>query len=287
MKIKMIILLLLTTVLYEARAQQILPLYNDSIPNSILKLKNDEQPTLEVFLPVEKKLNGTAVIIFPGGAYAFLAYKEEGTDIAKAFAQRGIAAFVVKYRLPRIETMYNKNFGPLMDAQQALKIVRSKSRFWGIDSTKIGVVGYSAGGHLASTLATHFNKSYIPNKEGINLRPNFLILAYPVISMKEELAHMGSRIGLIGMKPTDKIVNLFSNELQVSKNTPPTYLTHTGDDSLVDVNNSIVFYQALQKNGVDAELHLFPKGNHGFTQRLPITEWMLPMLDFMRREGFY
>ncbi|WP_316834947.1 alpha/beta hydrolase [Pedobacter nutrimenti] len=285
MKIKILISMLFLMVGYTAEAQQVLPLYPDSIPNATVKLTKDEQPTLEAYLPIKEKANGTAVIIFPGGAYAFLAYAEEGTVIAKAFAEKGIAAFVVKYRLPKNETMRDKSFGPLMDAQQAIKTVRSEAVEWNLDPKKIGVIGYSAGGHLASTLGTHFSKSYVPNTENISLRPDFMILAYPVISMDDQLTHVGSKISLLGMEPSKEKVELFSNELQVTKETPPTYLTHCGDDGLVDVNNSIVFYQALQKNKVDAELHLFPKGNHGFTQRLPVSEWMEPMLGFLRREG--
>lgn len=272
---------------YSVSGQEILPLYSDSIPNSILKPRKDEQPSMEMYLPLKENATGTAVIIFPGGAYAFLAYQEEGVLIAKAFAEKGIAAFVVKYRLPKNETMRDKSFGPLADGQQAIKIVRSKATSWGIDRKKIGVIGYSAGGHLASTLGTHFNKSYVPNQDKISLRPDFMILTYPVITMQNQLTHMGSRISLLGMEPSKEKVELFSNELHVTKETPPTYLTHTGDDGLVDVNNSIVFYQALQKNGVDAELHLFPKGNHGFTQRLPVNVWLDPMLGFLERQGFY
>jgi acetyl esterase/lipase len=271
---------------YTAVAQQVLPLYPDSIPNSTVKLSKNEQPTLEVYLPVKEKTTGTAVIIFPGGAYAFLAYAEEGTVVAKAFAEKGITAFVVKYRLPNSDTMRDKSLSPLMDAQQAIKTVRSKATDWNLDPKKIGVVGYSAGGHLASTLGTHFSKSYVSNTENISLRPDFMILVYPVISMEDKLTHVGSKISLLGMEPSKEKVELFSNELQVTKDTPPTYLTHCGDDSIVDVNNSIVFYQALQRNKVDAELHLFPKGNHGFTQKLPVSEWMEPMLGFLKREGF-
>lgn len=270
---------------YTAVAQQVLPLYPDTIPNSTVKLNKEEQPTLEIYFPTKEKANGTAVIIFPGGAYAFLAYAEEGTVIAKAFAEKGIAAFVLKYRLPTKQNIRDKSFGPLTDAQQAIKTLRSKATEWNLDPKKIGVIGYSAGGHLASTLGTHFSKNYIQNKENISLRPDFMILVYPVISMNDQLTHIGSKINLLGMEPSKEKVDLFSNELQVTKETPPTYLTHCGDDQLVDVNNSIVFYQALQKNGVDAELHLFPKGNHGFTQRLPVSEWLDPMLGFMKREG--
>jgi acetyl esterase/lipase len=285
MKIKILISMLFLVVGYAAVAQQVLPLYLDSIPNSTVKLIKDEQPTLAIYHPVKEKANGTAVIIFPGGAYAFLAYAEEGTVIAKDFAEKGITAFVVKYRLPKKETMRDKSFGALMDAQQAIKMVRSKAVEWNLDPKKIGVVGYSAGGHLASTLGTHFSKSYIPNKENISLRPDFMILVYPVISMEDKLTHFGSKISLLGMEPSKEKVELFSNELQVTKDTPPTYLTHCGDDNTVDVKNSIVFYQALQKNKVNAELHLFPKGDHGFTQRLPVNEWMEPMLGFLKREG--
>ena len=275
------------TIGYSVSGQEILPLSSDSIPNSILKSGKDEQSSMEMYLPLKENATGTAVIIFPGGGYAFLAYEEEGVLIAKAFAKRGIAAFVVRYRLPKNETMKDKSFGPLIDAQQAIKTVRSKAASWDINTHRIGVIGYSAGGHLASTLGTHFSKSYVPNQKNISLRPDFMILVYPVISMEDSLTHIGSRICLLGMDPSKERVNMFSNELHVTKETPPTYLTHTGDDSLVDVNNSIVFYQALQKNGVNAELHLFPKGNHGFTQRMPVNEWLEPMLAFLKREGFY
>lgn len=281
------IIVLVFMVCHTCMAQKVLPLYADSIPNSKIKLSQDELPTIEVYLPSKEKAVGISVIIFPGGAYSFLAYKEEGTSIAKKFIEKGIAAFVVKYRLPKMEVMNDKSLTPLMDAQEAIKTVRSKASEWNIDPKKIGLIGYSAGGHLASTLGTHYGKNYISNKQNIDLRPDFMILVYPVISMQDNLSHTGSKISLLGMSPGSNIVDFFSNELQVTKNTPPTYLTHAGDDEIVNVNNSIAFYEALQKNGVDAELHLFPKGNHGFTQRLHVDEWMNPMLDFLKREGFY
>ncbi|WP_285056668.1 alpha/beta hydrolase [Pedobacter ginsengisoli] len=285
--IKKLIILIIVIIANDTRAQEVLPIYADSVPGSLVKLRKEEQPTLEIYLPAKEKSIGTAVIVFPGGAYSFLAYLEEGVLIAKAFAEKGITAFVLKYRLPKRQAMQDKSLGPLMDAQQAIKLIRSKAGEWGIDPKRIGVIGYSAGGHLASTLGTHFNKSYIPNPENISLRPDFMILVYPVISMGDSLTHMGSRISLLGMEPSKEKETLFSNELQVTKDTPPTYLTHAGDDALVDVNNSIVFYQALQKKGVDAELHLFPKGNHGFTQRLAVNEWLDPMLLWLGKEGFY
>ncbi|WP_316834744.1 alpha/beta hydrolase [Pedobacter nutrimenti] len=286
MKLKKLTLMLFLMVGYTAVAQQVLPLYPDSIPGSTVKLSKEDEPTLTLYLPIKEKATGTAILVIPGGAYGFLAFEEEGIAIGKAFAEKGIAAFVLKYRLPKKETMRDKSYGPLMDAQQAMKVIRSNAINWNVNPAKVGVIGYSAGGHLASTLGTHFSKSYIPNKENLSLRPDFMILVYPVISMNDQLTHMGSKINLLGMEPSKEKVDLFSNELQVNKETPPTYLTHCGDDQVVDVNNSIVFYQALQKNGVDAELHLFPKGNHGFTQRLPVSEWMDPMLGFLKREGF-
>jgi acetyl esterase/lipase len=286
MKTKILTLMLFLMVGYTAVAQQVLPLYPDTIPGSTVKLSKEEAPTLTLYLPIKEKATGTAVLVIPGGAYGFLAFEEEGIAIAKAFAEKGIAAFVLRYRLPKKETMRDKSYGTLMDVQQAMKVIRSNAMNWNLNPAKVGVIGYSAGGHLASTLGTHFSKSYIPNKGNISLRPDFMILVYPVISMNDQLTHMGSKINLLGMEPGKEKVDLFSNELQVTKETPPTYLTHCGDDSIVDVNNSIVFYQALQKNGVDAELHLFPKGNHGFTQRLPVSEWLDPMLGFLKREGF-
>ena len=271
----------------SAFAQQVLPLYTDSIPNSTTFLPEADKPTITAYLPPKEKANGTSIIIFPGGAYQFLATSTEGTPIAEAFVQKGIAAFVVKYRLPNDATMRNKSMGPLMDAQQAIKLVRDKAAEWNIDNNKIGIIGYSAGGHLASTLATHFNPVYIPNTANTSLRPDFMILVYPVISMKNTLTHQGSRSNLLGAGPNDEIVKFFSSEENVSTKTPPTYITHAGDDNIVDVENSIVMYRWLQMEGVDAELHIYPKGNHGFTQRIPVNEWLEPMLAFLKRQGFY
>lgn len=281
--LKTIILLLISC---NAFAQQVLPLYPDSIPNCKISLKEDEKPTLTIYLPPADKATGTTVIIFPGGGYGTIVTHTEGTPIAQAFVKEGITAVVVKYRLPDAYKMKDKSLGPLMDAQQAMKIVRSKAATWNINPQKIGIIGFSAGGHLASSLGTHFKTSFVSNMEGINLRPDFMVLVYPVISMKTGLTHSGSRSNLLGMEPTPEKVRLFSNEEQVNKDTPPTYLTHSGDDKVVSVDNSIVFYKALQKNGVNAELHLFPKGDHGFVLHLPPNEWMQPIFRFIKSEGF-
>jgi acetyl esterase/lipase len=276
------------------------PLYADSIPNSTgyfprelidgdtlnpVTYQKVSRPTMTAYFPDKAKQNGTAVIVFPGGAYTFLAYQEEGTKIAQNLVKEGICAFVVKYRLPDELTMEERSIGPLQDAQQAILTVRKNAREWGIDTAKVGVMGFSAGGHLASTVGTHFNRSYIANPTGINLRPDFMILVYPVISMADSLTHAGSRTKLFGVYPTPEQLKLFSNELQVSDQTPPCYITQTEDDRIVSVMNSIVFYQALLHHHVPAEMHLFPKGDHGFVLRLPAAQWMAPLYSWMRSIG--
>ncbi len=281
-------------------AQKIINLYPGAIPNSknhelkeiteenegrILVFKQVSKPTLTVYLPNEKKSTGTAVIICPGGGYGAECYLTEGSLISDAFVNKGIAAFVLKYRLPNDSIMFDKTIGPLQDAQQAIKIVRQHAIEWKLDPKRIGIMGFSAGGHLASTVGTHFDKSYIPNEEKISLRPDFMILVYPVISMTEELTHKGSRMNLLGTKPDNKQILLFSNELHVTANTPPTWLTHAGDDTVVPVDNSILFYQELIRNKVPAEMHLYPNGNHGFVLKLPIEEWMQPLFLWMKNSG--
>lgn len=274
-------------VVMSVNAQEVLPLYSTAVPNTKVELKVDQMPSLEVYLPAKEKSTRTSVLVIPGGGYGFLAYKEEGTEIAKSFAERGIAAFVLKYRLPSDDNMRDKSIGPLQDAQQALKLIRKGGNEWNLDPKAVGVIGFSAGGHLASTLGTKFNKSSIDNPDNTSFRPDFMILVYPVISMDSKLTHMESRQNLIGSKPTESLIWSFSNEKQVSFDTPPTYLTHAGDDQIVDVNNSIEMYKALISNKVSAELHLYPRGDHGFTQRLPVNEWLDPMLLWLKKEGFY
>ena len=284
----------------QLAAQQIIPLYSGKIPNStnypmkegriekdgqFLGYRNISQPTLNVYLPEKSKATGAAVVICPGGGYGMESYRLEGTNIAEAYQKHGIAAFILKYRLPSDSIMPDKSVGPLQDAQQAIKTVRERAAEWGINPEKIGIMGFSAGGHLASTAGTHFSKSYIPNAEKTSLRPDFLVLIYPVISMKDGLTHGGSRSNLLGKTPTEEQITLFSNELQVNAQTPPTWLTHTGDDTVVPVENSIRFYQELIRNKVPAEMHLYPKGNHGFILYLNPHEWMLPLFDWLKKSG--
>lgn len=271
-------------------AQKIIPLYEGEIPNSkaapdeekfedtngITRISKISRPTLSVYLPPQEKSTGAAVIICPGGGYWINAISHEGTDVARKFNEMGVAAFVLKYRIPNDATMINREIGPLQDAQQAIRMVRQRASEWKVKPNRIGIMGFSAGGHLASTAGTHFNNAVIENPGGVSLRPDFLILIYPVISFQDSIGHIGSRDQLIGKKPTAEKINFYSNELQVTKNTPPTFLVHASDDKGVKSENSIVFYQNLIKNKVPAEMHLYQGGGHGFGLNNKTTKdlWM-------------
>ncbi|MDB5239424.1 MAG: endo,4-beta-xylanase [Spirosoma sp.] len=278
-----------------ANAQEIIPLYAGTVPNSNTSdvqetgaesgvLKGITKPTLEFFKPAPGKASGAAVIIIPGGGYGVVVYQGEGINIAKALAEKGVAAFILKYRLPSDAIMPDKKIGPLQDAQQAIKLVRDGATKWGIDARKVGIMGFSAGGHLASTAATHYEKSYVDNATSTSLRPDFQILIYPVISMRDSLAHGGSRNNLLGKTPTQQDIALFSNELHVRADTPPTYLTHSADDKVVDVDNSIIYFEQLRRQKVPVEMHIYPKGDHGFIFRHP--GWMEPLFAWMKENNW-
>jgi len=273
------------------QAQDTLKLYSGAIPNSKPttltnfgggQVRRVTTPVLEIYLPEAGKGNGTAVIVIPGGSYKVLSYSGEGVRTAKEFAKNGIAAFVLKYRLPDDNFMVDKTIGPLQDAQQAVKIVRENAAKWQLDANKVGIAGFSAGGHLASTLATHFQKAYIDNANNTNLRPDFCIVVYPVVSMQDGVTHKDSRNNLLGKDASKALIDEYSNELKVTANTPPTYITHTGDDKLVDVDNSIFYYEALRKNNVPTEMHLYPKGGHGFLIGWAPDRWMPNMLTWLK-----
>ena len=279
-------------------AQQQIPLYTGEIPNSKETINEEmaskdnailskvSEPELFIFLPSKEKATGAAVIICPGGGYHCLCIKREGDRVAEAFNRNGIAAFVLKYRLPSDETMKNKSIGPLQDAQQAIKIVRERSDEWNVDPHKIGIMGFSAGGHLASTAGTHFDDEIINNKEKTSLRPDFMILVYPVISFADSICHRGSRENLLGKTPTEKQIRFFSNELQVSSYTPPAFITQAEDDSVVPVANSLCFYEALKKNNVPVSLHIYSKGNHGYLKEPPFEEWFGRCIYWMKASGY-
>ncbi|PXY45842.1 alpha/beta hydrolase [Flavobacterium hydrophilum] len=220
--------------------------------------------TLSVFIPKETKPDQTAVLIFPGGGYSHLSMDKEGTKVAEWLNSLGIVAFVLKYRLPSDLIMKNKSVGPLQDAQEAIRYVRSNASKWNIDPNKIGTIGFSAGGHLASTLATHFDDKVYESKFNMSARPDFSILIYPVISMENGITHKGSQTSLLGQNPSQLLIDNFSNEKKVTSQTPPTFLVHASDDGAVIPENSINYYLALKKNNISAELHIYEKGGHGF-----------------------
>ena len=292
MRILKICFVLFCVLSLNIKAQEVINLYPGTIPNSKASdvketlrtgmFSGVTKPTLEIYLPEKAKATGAAVVICPGGGYAVVVYQAEGVKTAKEFAKNGIAAFVLKYRLPSDSTMIDKKIGPLQDAQQAIKIVRENASKWGIDTNKVGIMGFSAGGHLASTEATHYREAVIVNKDNTNLRPDFQILVYPVISMQDSLTHLGSRTNLLGQNPSKKTIDEFSNELHVDENTPPAYITQAGDDKTVDVDNSIVYYEALRHHNVPAELHLYPHGGHGFVLFQKTEDWMEPIFKWMK-----
>lgn len=246
-------------------------------------------PALFVYLPSREKASGTAVLICPGGGYGALAFGHEGHAIAKWLNENGVAGIILKYRLPSDMIMKDKSIGPLQDVQEALRVIRRNSAGWGIDPAKIGVIGFSAGGHLASTLSTHYDEIVYEVKDDVSARPDFSLLIYPVITFDSSFTHAGSRRNLIGDDPPDAAVKHFSNELQVNENTPPAFLVHSGDDKSVPVRNSIVYYQALQKHNIPSELHIFQRGGHGYglaEGRETQSAWPDLCLSWMKSAGF-
>ena len=275
-------------------------LYNHKVPNSkagpsTYKELNEKgwsskvtDPEMIPFIPEASKRTGTAIVICPGGGYSRLSTLNEGAMIANAFKNAGIAAFVLKYRLPSDSIMADKSFGPLQDAQQALKLVRMNAAAYGIDINKVGIIGFSAGGHLASTAATHFDTTTIANSEQTNIRPDFAMLMYPVISFGK-YAHRGSRKALVGSDSIGSLAQRYSNELQVTDRTPPTFLVHAADDKVVPVENSVLFYQALLEHKVmKSAMFIFQEGGHGFgiNNKKTKTQWFDLAIEWLKLNGF-
>lgn len=295
-------LALLSSFALAAEAQTEIPLYK-TIPNSIPSANKERsetdkagivrtydvsQPTLTIYLPPAKKATGTGVIVVPGGGYGLLAIKHEGHDVAKALNDMGIAAFVLKYRLPDDSIMTDPSIGPVQDAQRAIQIVREKAKEYGIKSNRLGILGFSAGGHLASTAGTHFDTNYIDVSRKTNLRPDFMVLIYPVISFTDSLMHKGSRTNLIGKNPSAEKIKTFSNDQQVTAKTPPSFLVHAKNDKGVVIQNSRQFYAACLKHHVPAELYEFEEGGHGFGLINPTSDvkWMDLLKIWLQKNKF-
>ena len=258
---------------------KVIDLWNGKVPGAIhksdyqqtvdsadnwVKMRFVTKPTLDMYLAPVEKATGTAVIICPGGSYWGLAIGHEGAAVARWLNGLGITAFVLKYRLPNDAIMIDKSVGPMQDAQKAIRLVRQHAKEWGIHSDKIGIMGFSAGGHLASTLSTHFNEKVYEAVDATSARPDFSLLIYPVISMNEDIGHKGSRVNLLGGNPSSDRVKHFSNELHVNSETPPAFLVHSIDDETVPVQNSIAYALALQQHHVPCELHIYQYGGHGY-----------------------
>ena len=273
------------------KGQEIIPLYDGIIPNSkpstdrevsarnkdgLMITRYVSNPTLIWYKPAKTSDKHSAVIICPGGGYGALASSSEGSDVAQALSKLGISAFVLKYRLPDDLIMVDKSIGPLQDAQRSIQLLRENAKEWKIDPAKIGIMGFSAGGHLAASLSTNFSQSLISNPLKTSLRPDFSVLIYPVISFTDSLANKGSRDNLIGINPSEETKRKFSNELQVSAQTPHAFLVHASNDSPVPVANSIVYYQSLLKLKIYSTLILYPGGNHGFgmNNKTTSSRWM-------------
>ncbi len=250
--------------------------------NGTLSTSKVTTPTLTYYQATGSQKTKAAVIICPGGGYSGLAISHEGYDVAEKFASAGINAFVLKYRLPNDEIMADRKIGPLQDAQQSVKHLRENAAKYNIDPNKIGILGFSAGGHLASTASTHFNRIVIENKSGISVRPDFSVLIYPVITFGEQ-TNKGTKKNLIGEDASQDLIDLYSNEKQVSKETPITFIVHANDDKTVPVDNALDFIKALNRNGVKNEAHIYPSGGHGFGLNNTTTKdvWFERLITWM------
>jgi acetyl esterase/lipase len=280
------LLMLSLTVCAADEKPQIELLWPAGAPGA-LGTEQRDKPSLTIYLPPADKANGTAVVVCPGGGYGTLAVDHEGMAPADWLNHHGIAAFVLRYRLgPRY-----RHPAPLQDAQRALRLVRSRAKEWNLDAKRIGIWGFSAGGHLASTAATHFDDGK-PDAddpiERVSCRPDFAILCYPVITLRPPYTHGYSRRNLLGDNPDEALVASLCNDEQVTETTPPTFLFHTDEDRAVLPENSILFYQALRKKKVPAELHIYEKGPHGVglgVGRGAVSAWPEQLAGWLKTRG--
>jgi acetyl esterase/lipase len=262
-------------------------LWPDGAPGAVGDQANDK-PNLSIYLPPPEQRNGCSIVVCPGGGYGHLAVGHEGEQVGKWLNSFGVTAFVLRYRLaPRYHYP-----APLLDAQRAVRMVRARAKEWNVDPRRIGILGFSAGGHLASSAGTHFDagkKDAADPIDRVSCRPDFMVLGYPVISFTEDFTHRGSRRNFVGKGDATKLHEAFSNEKQVTKETPPTFLVHTTEDRGVPAENSIVFYLALKKAGIAAEMHIYEKGRHGLglgPKNMPFSSWPKRCEAWLLGRGF-
>ena len=247
-------------------------------------------PTITVYRPATEANSGAAVVICPGGAYSYLTIDKEGHEIARYLESIGVTAAVLKYRLPRPEGFTFNHDIPLQDAARAIRLLRHHASDWNLRQDRIGIMGFSAGGHLASTIATHFDGGDPEATDPIarqSSRPDFQAPIYPVVSFQDDIGHGGSRRNLLGEHPTAEIVNGYSNELQVSNRTPPAFVVSTFDDG-VKAENSLRYFKALRTAAVPAELHIYEVGGHGYGIRptgKPVATWHHRFAEWMTQRG--
>jgi acetyl esterase/lipase len=281
-----LVLSLLVSAAARAQDPTTLLLWPNGAPGA-LGDQDVDKPSITIFLPTKNQATGAGIILCPGGSYTALAMNHEGRQVANWLNSLGIAAFVLKYRLgPRYHHPIE-----IGDAQRAIRIVRAHAAEYGITPDRVGILGFSAGGHLASTAGTHFdtgNPSDPDLIERAGSRPDFVILGYPVISLTTPYTHKGSLRNLLGENPDPKLMEGLSNELQVTAQTPPTFLFHTTEDKTVPVENSVLFYLALRKAGVPAEMHIFERGPHGVGLALrdpALAMWPALLATWLRERG--
>ena len=287
------------------QSQEALPLYPGEIPNAIAAtdgeslrekaphdrydfIQNISRPTIYAYPLLTAKAPRAAIVILPGGSYRGVSIVKEGFDVAKQLNEYGVAAFVVKYRTPSDAHQRDKTIAPLQDAQQALRLVRENAERWNVDPRRVGLLGFSAGGHLASTAATQYSAPVIEGATAARVRPDFVMLGYPVISFDAAITHAVSRETLLGKQPTAQQIDRYSNERHVTADTPPTFIMHAADDKSVVVANSLRFFEALNKNGVSSELIVFPNGGHGFGLVNATTpdRWIERLRDWLLSRGY-
>lgn len=299
-----LVLIFISLSLMSSNAQNLkLKLWPDGVPGAVPNANYKEavvspwgtncwekisEPELQVFLPDSAKANGCAVVVCPGGGYCFVSFVNEGLEIAKWLNSNGITAIILKYRLPSDLIMKDKTVGPLQDAQEAVRVVRRNAKTWNIHPEKIGIMGFSAGGHLAASLSTHYTAKVYETKDKVSARPNFSLLIYPVISLKTGITHQGSREALLGKKASEKQIAYYSNELQIDKNTPPAFLVHSADDTVVPVENSLLYFGGLQAKKVKSELHIYQKGGHGYGLGKSSTEnaWPAACIQWLQANAW-
>ena len=284
---KLLLLLCLFLLIQPALAQQVIPLWPDGAPDAAGDTESDI-PTLTVYLPEEGKATGAGIVICPGGGYGHLAMDHEGHQVAKWLNGYGIAAFILQYR----HAPGYQHPTPLRDAQRALRTVRANAEEWGVEDGRLGILGFSAGGHLAATTGMQFSWDdplADDDIDGYSARPDFMVLVYPVITMTEDYMHRGSRNNLIGEEGSEELAALMSHEKQVIRQTPPAFMVHTTTDRAVPPENSIYLYLAMRRAGVDAEMHIYEQGPHGFGLALydpALSTWPSRCIDWLRVKGF-